>query len=118
MDDVVARMRADLTAATRARDRTTTAVLRSALAAVANAEAVPAPATGGSVGDGPVAGAVVGVGSTEAARRVLSADDVVAVLRAERDERMAAAGQLAAAGSVEAAAELRATAGLLAAYVR
>jgi uncharacterized protein YqeY len=118
VDDVVTRMRADLTAAMRARDRTTTAVLRSALGAVANAEAVPAPEAGGSVGDGPVAGAVVGVGSTEAARRVLSADDVAAVLRAERDERLAAADQLAAAGSAAAADELRATAALLETYLR
>ncbi|MCO7220989.1 hypothetical protein [Klenkia sp. PcliD-1-E] len=43
MDDLVAQVRADLTAAMRARDRATAAVLRTTLGAVADAEAVPAP---------------------------------------------------------------------------
>ncbi|SDO25631.1 hypothetical protein SAMN05660199_01658 [Klenkia soli] len=110
-------MRADLTAAMRARDRTTTAVLRAALGAVANAESVPVREAGRPAADGPVAGAVTGVGATEAPRRVLSAADVVAVLRAERDERLAAADQLAAAGSSGAADELRGTAALLERYL-
>lgn len=111
----MARMRADLTAAMRARDRGRTAVLRSALGAVANAEAVPVPHP--VAGDGPVAGAVTGVGATEAPRRELTAEDVVAVVRAERDERLAAAGQLDGAGAGAAAEELRAAAAVLEAYL-
>jgi len=115
VDDLLARMRVDLTAAMRARDRTTTAVLRAALGAVANAEAVdpPAPVTG----EGPVAAARTGVGATDVPRRVLTDADVLAVVRAERDERLAAAAQLASAGSIDAAEELHGTAALLERYL-
>jgi hypothetical protein len=42
-DDLPARLRLALTAALRARDMTAVAALRSALAAIGNAEAVPVP---------------------------------------------------------------------------
>jgi len=91
MLDLVARMRADLTTAMKARDTDTVRVLRVALAAIANAEAQPV------VGDGPasltvsggIAGAASGLGAAEAERRTLTEDDVRSIIRAERDERPA-----------------------------
>lgn len=114
----VARLRADLTAAMRARDASKVRVLRTVLAAIDNAEAVPADASGPATsGESPIAGAASGVGATEAARRELTAGDIAALVRAERDERVAAAAELAAVGAVEQAAELRAEAALLDPYL-
>ncbi|WP_278255357.1 GatB/YqeY domain-containing protein [Nocardioides convexus] len=62
------RLRADLTAAMRRRDRAAVSTLRSVLATIANAEAVPVADTPAAT-EGPVAGAVVGLGAAEAPRR-------------------------------------------------
>jgi len=74
------------------RDRAAVAVYRSALAAIDNAEAVP----GDEV---PAAGAiespVVGVGRMEAARRLLTEEDMVAIVRREAQERRTAADVVA-----------------------
>jgi uncharacterized protein YqeY len=93
-------------------DKDTVDVVRSALAAIANAEAVP-PTTG-PVGEGRVAGAAVGVGSTEAPRRELTPDEVRAVVERERQERIHAAEQSEAGGLEEYAARLRTQAAVLA----
>jgi hypothetical protein len=73
------RIRGALLEARRARDAETVSTLRTALAALENAEAVPA--------DGRAAGAweqaPVGAGATEARRRVLSDADELAVVDAE-----------------------------------
>lgn len=95
-------LRESLTTSMRMRDREATRILRSTLAAIDNAEAVPAPGSpnaGASV-------ASVGVGSTEADRRELTSRDVLAIVRGEIDGLSTAAGLLAAA-QPEAAARLR-----------
>ncbi|SEC50109.1 hypothetical protein SAMN04489844_2412 [Nocardioides exalbidus] len=72
------RLRSALLEARRARDAETVSTLRTALAALENAEAVPTEARAGALEDAPV-----GVGATEAERRVLSDADEAAVLDAE-----------------------------------
>ncbi|GAA1926549.1 hypothetical protein [Nocardioides hwasunensis] len=72
------RLRTALLEARRARDAETAATLRTAIAALENAEAVPVEATAGALEEAPV-----GVGATEAERRRLSDADERAVLDAE-----------------------------------
>lgn len=72
------RLRTALLEARRARDAETVSTLRTALAALENAEAVPAAARAGALEDSPV-----GVGAAEAERRVLTDADELAVLDAE-----------------------------------
>lgn len=81
-------LHAAVPAAMKARDRRTVSALRSALAAIANAEAVE---VGGEVLAGAIEASPVGVGAAEVARRVLSEADVAAIVRAEIAERRAAA---------------------------
>jgi uncharacterized protein YqeY len=116
-----ARLRRALTAALRARDLTAAAALRSALGAIGNAEAVPAPAAGPAApgapaaGDGPhIAGAVAGLAAGEAERLRLSPAQVQAIVQAEIDERLAAAAQYEQAGHADRAARLAAEAQALA----
>ena len=73
-----ARLRAAMLDARRARDAETTATLRTALAALENAEAVPSDVAAGALED-----ASVGAGTTEVDRRRLSDADERAVLDAE-----------------------------------
>ncbi|RNL65211.1 hypothetical protein EFK50_04400 [Nocardioides marmoriginsengisoli] len=111
-------LRTDLTTAMRARDTDRVRVLRTVLAAIANAEAQPA-ADAGPVSartSGPIAGAVSGLGATETDRRDLSEDEVRAIVRAEHDERIDAAGALPAQAAAQADV-LRAEAALLAEYL-
>ncbi|MCK8437545.1 hypothetical protein G3I77_32475 [Streptomyces sp. D2-8] len=95
----------------RARDKAAVSALRSTLAALDNAEAVPLADTA------PRAGALeaspVGAGATEAARRELSERDVLHVVRAEADERLAAADHLTTPAHADRAARLRAEAAVL-----
>ncbi len=116
-DSLVARMKADLTAALKARDKPVIAALRSTLAAIANAEAVESPTSSSSIGDSPIAGATSGLGSTEATRRSLTDEDVHALVRAEHDERIATAAQYDTLKQANRAADLRAEAGALTAYL-
>lgn len=91
MLDLVARLRADLTAAMKGRDTDTVRVLRVVLGAVGNAEAQPVdtdPPTALTVSGG-IAGAAAGLGAAEAERRVLTEQDVREIIRAEREERPA-----------------------------
>lgn len=109
MTGLHARLREDLATAMRERDRDQVRVLRTLLSAIANAEAQPADSvSGASDSEGPIAGAAAGLGATEVARRDLTEDEVRAVVRAERDERVAAADDLAERGATAAAAELMA----------
>lgn len=83
-----ASLRSRLTLAMRQRDREAVAVLRNAIAAIENAEAVPSPHTEGASGPSAtsstrVAGSAVGVGATEAERRVLDAAAERAIVVAE-----------------------------------
>jgi uncharacterized protein len=112
-----ARLRADLTAAMKARRPEAVSALRTALAAIDNAEAVTAPAGTGATAGEHVAGAAPGVGSTEAARRVLSAEDLIGLLRAQVAERRTEAERYTAHGRHDAALRLRAEAEVLTAYL-
>lgn len=115
-----ARLRADLTAAMKARDKVVVAVLRTTLAAFDDAEAVPPPAVGPATGPATseyVAGTSVGLGSAEVARRELTLDDLYAVLRAQIDERTAQAHTYAAHGQAEAGDRLRREADVLRGYL-
>lgn len=89
MTNLHARLREDLTVALRERDRKKVRVLRTVLSAIANAEAQPASEGAPAPSDGPIAGASLGVGATEVARHDLDAEQVRAIVRTERDERVA-----------------------------
>lgn len=117
--DLTSRLRADLTAALRERDRAAAGVLRAVLAAIANAEAQPDTdeRTVSERTDGPIAGAAQGLGAADVGRRELSVDDLRGIVAAERDERLAAASDLAARGADDAAAALRREAALLERYL-
>jgi uncharacterized protein len=108
----------ELRQALRGRDKAAVAALRSALAAIGNAEAVPAsqPNPPGP-GAGPIAGAVAGLGASEAARRKLSDDEVAGILRAEIADRLTAAGQYREGGHDARASQLQREADVLSAVL-
>ena len=108
-----ASLRSRLTLAMRQRDREATAVLRSAIAAIENAEAVPAPASDASTGTGRVAGSALGVGATEAERRVLDAATERSIVVAEAASLHEAQRAYAAAGDSSRARSASAGAALL-----
>lgn len=108
------RLRAAVPAAMKSRDRRAVFALRSALAAIENAEAVE---LGESVRTGAIEAAPIGVGATEAARRTLSEADIAAIVQTEIAERRAAAAAYEAGGQAERAAELVAEADALAAHL-
>lgn len=110
-------MRTDLVAAMRARDRDRVMALRSALAAMDDAEAVELTPDDRLLGKGAIAGASAGVGSTETARRVLLPDEVRSILVGEITEREEAAARYAALGQAEAADRLRREADALRPYL-
>ncbi|WP_285576968.1 hypothetical protein [Actinoallomurus iriomotensis] len=103
------RMRQALPEAMRARDKVAVSALRSALAALDNAEAVPVD------GSGPrgLEQSPVGVGATEAVRRELSERGMADIVRAEAGERLEAAARLTAPAQADRATRLRAEAAVL-----
>jgi uncharacterized protein YqeY len=108
------RLRAALPAAMKARDTVAVAALRSALAAIDNAEAVEAaPAPPPGAGHPDLAGTVAGLGAAEAERRTLMEAQVEQIVRAEVADRLAAAQAYERAGRHERAGRLRAEAGVL-----
>ena len=102
------RLRAALPTAMKSRDRTAIAVLRTVLSTLDNAEAV-----GGEVGGQAIEQVAIGVGTTEAERRVLSEEEVAALVQQEVTERMSAAAAYERRGQVERAAQLRTEAAYL-----
>lgn len=99
----------------KARDRAAVAALRATLAAIDNAEAVETEeGTGKSLA---IETLPVGAGATEAARRVLTEQDVERIVRGEADERERAAAEYADLGRPERAEQLRAEAGALLAHL-
>jgi uncharacterized protein YqeY len=99
------RLREALTDALKARDRETANVVRSALAAIGNAEAVDVGASGtraGAIEESPV-----GLGAAEADRRTLTEEQIAALIRAEIAEREEAARTYEHNGAEEQAARLR-----------
>jgi uncharacterized protein len=101
------RLRSALLEARKARDAETTATLRTALAALENAEAVPMDATAGAIEAAPI-----GAGATEAPRRELTDADERAVLDAEIAS-LKEAGRAYACSIPERAAAARQAAGKL-----
>lgn len=101
------RLQTGLTAALRAKDRGVVSVLRTALAAIDNAGAVPLPQVVES-----------GIGrSADVARRDLGEQQVVAEVQSEYRERVEAAALFECLGRPDDAASLRAEAQVLAAYL-
>jgi uncharacterized protein len=110
-----ARLRRALASAMKARDHAAVAALRSAVAAIDNAQAVegpPAPRSGGVIAE-----AVTGLGAGDVPRRELSEDDIAAIVSAELADRRTAAADYERAGQVDAAARLTAEADVLAAHL-
>lgn len=99
-----AALRGRLTEAMRAKNAEAVSVLRETLAAIDHAEAVPAPAA--PVSDGPIAGATMGLGSTEVPRRALSLEEVEAVIAREQEERRTAIATWHATNRPDEAARL------------
>jgi uncharacterized protein len=118
------RLASALTAALKARDKIAASALRSALAAIDNAGAVPAgPAPAGlapaaGTGSPHFAGAVAGLGAAEAQRRYLSEAETEEIVRTEVAGRQAAALTYERAGHRDQADRLRQEAQVLMAAVR
>ena len=114
-DDLPARLRAALAVALAARDLTSVAALRTALTAIANAEAVPAgPSAARSPAERPpanhgqhFAGSAAGLAGAEANRRQLTAAQVRQIVAAEITDREAAAAQYDELGRADRAWRLR-----------
>lgn len=119
MSDLTSRLRSDLTAALRGRDRDSARVLRTVLSAIANAEAQPVrcEAITGPHPSGRIAGALHGLAAGEVPRRHLDEHDIRAVVEAERDERLDSADDLQARGALDAAQALREEAALVERYL-
>ncbi|SEH87906.1 hypothetical protein SAMN04489835_5204 [Mycolicibacterium rutilum] len=106
-------LRAALLTARKDRDPVRVAALRSALAAIDNAE-TPDDARTDAPASATIAGGVAGLGAAEVDRRELSDAQIRALLTAEIDERRSAAAQVAAGGHPDRAATLDAEAAVLA----
>lgn len=106
-------LRSRLTTAMRARDREAVSVLRTAVAAIENAEAVPVGEAPRPVTSGDVAGAAIGLGAGETPRRTL--DDAAERTVVEAEVRsLAEAEQLyAGTGNRDRARQAAAGAALL-----
>ena len=127
-EDIRARMRRGLVDAMKARDQQAVAALRSTLARIDNAEAVDAdalddealdaePALYSGEGHPAVAGSVLGVGAAEVDRRVLTPEEMAAIVRDDVEEREIAAEVLVRVGRPDQAERLRAQAKLLTTYL-
>lgn len=119
---LVGRLRAALTAALGSGDRAAAAAVRSALAAVGNAEAIdPAtrqgPAETATAPSEHFAGARAGLGAGEVPRKRLSAAEVLQVVLAEIAERQSAAVEYDRLGHSSQAERLRREANVLVAVL-
>jgi uncharacterized protein len=106
---VRSRLQAALRAAMKERDMVAVSGLRSALAAIANAEAVPLPTIASDqppAGDQHVAGSIAGPGGGEASRRAVTEGEATAIVVAEVTGRRAAARDYEAAGHRDRARRL------------
>lgn len=117
VDVIRATMRRDLVVALKARSADSASALRTALAAIDNAEAVDTDAATAFHHDGPTAGATVGLGSSEVARRVLTVADVHSVVGAVIAEYLVEADRYVSLHQVEAADGLRRRAEALRPYL-
>jgi uncharacterized protein YqeY len=111
-------LRDDLKAALKARNRVATTALRSALAAMENAESVPADRPlDSSTGNEHVAGAATGLGAADVERRQLTEADLRSIVENEMRERSVAADEYEQIGRTDLAERLRAEAEVLSRYV-
>jgi uncharacterized protein YqeY len=94
-------LRTRLTEAMKDRDTQAVRVYRTAIAAIDNAEAVP---LGADVRAGPVEASPVGAGAADVPRARLTAEEEIAILRAEVEERRGAADLVRSADADRAAA--------------
>jgi uncharacterized protein len=117
-DALRAALRRGLVRAMRARDTDAVAALRTAVAALDNAQAVPVTEPDPARGGAHVAAARTGLGAAEVPRRSLGPAAADAVLRALVGEQADAAAALEALGRAEAAGRLRGQASLLSGYLR
>lgn len=111
------RLREDLAAAIKGRDQIAIAALRTALAAIDNAEAVDARPDRAATGSSHIAGASAGVGSSDVPRRALSDADIDAIVRQQATERWDAAAAYDRLGRAQEADVLRREAAILSAYL-
>ncbi len=109
-------LRAALAQAIRSGDSVAVSALRSALAAIGNAEAVEAGTPGGSPGADPL-GPAGAVGATDVPRRQLTEADLAQTVRVEITERLTAAGEYERLGQPERAERLRGEANVLGRFV-
>ena len=117
-DDLRDRLRTALRDAIKAQDKSAVAALRSALAAIDNAAAVPADATPGSAASSEhVAGTTAGLGTAEAERAELTAGQVEEIVQGEIDDRREAADHYRRAGQNDMANQLEREAGVLSPFV-
>jgi len=112
-----AALRQDHTAALPARDAEALAALRTAVAAIDNAEAVATTDTQRPVTSPDIAAASSGVGSTEAVRQSLSGGPIRDLVREQITEYAREADRYDALGQPAAAQRLRHRARILAAHV-
>jgi uncharacterized protein YqeY len=110
-DTIRARLRSDLSQALKTRDRRTAEILRTLIAAIDNAEAVPV------VRSGPYRELAFGDPAAEVPRRALDIAAIAAVLNAEIAEREATAEKLTAMGRNVEADELRAGCAIVGGYL-
>jgi uncharacterized protein len=111
------RLRRALPTAMRSRDALAVAALRSALAAIDNAEAVDAAGPQAGTGHPELAGTVAGLGAAEVERRTLTQAQMEGIVRAEVADRETAAHDYERAGRHERAEQLRDEAALLSTYL-
>ena len=114
---VRAALRQGLTTALKARDTEALAALRTAIAAIDNAEAIATTDTHRPVTSADIAGASSGVGSTEAVRQSLSSGQLRDIVREQITEYAREADRYDALGQPDAAERLRRRARTLTAYL-
>jgi uncharacterized protein YqeY len=108
------RLELALRTALRVRDTIAVSALRSALAAIDNAAAIPVRPAGTAGASSPhFAGSAAGLGAAEAMRRPLREGEAEQIVRAEVAERQAAAGDYERAGHADRADRLRCEARVL-----
>ena len=111
-------LRDALPGAMKARDTPSRNAIRSALAAIENAEAVPADGANTAVATSEhVAGASIGVGDAEAQPRELDEEQILEIVSSERNERLVTAAELRALGQEARATELETEAAALDAFL-
>lgn len=112
------RLRRDLTAAIKNRDRVTVAAVRSALAAIENAEAPPTEDSGPHPAQSEhLAGSAAGHGAAEVTPRDLTEADLHAIVESEVLERAVAAQEYERLGRDDLAQRLRSEAEVLGRYL-